>query len=161
MSMICELFIVPEQAGKRVLANPKGIHQLLGSFAQSDSVSLEKSWHGIHFVLTGSAWEGDPPLNVIAGGGVPVGQEDVGYGPARYVDPAQVRELDRALEAISEEEFSRRFDPAALEEAEIYPRIWDEPLEDLRHEYWTYLEEMKQLVHRAAQQGHGLLIAVR
>src|SRR5215207_2984929 len=24
---------------------------------------LEKAWHGIHFLLTGTAWEGDPPLS--------------------------------------------------------------------------------------------------
>ncbi len=30
---------------------------------------FEKSWGGLHYLLTGTAWEGEPPLNFLMGGG--------------------------------------------------------------------------------------------
>jgi hypothetical protein len=162
MSMICELFIVPPKVARQVMTDPRGIHKLLESLEGSEwVVSLEKSWHGIHFTLTGTPWECDSPLNLLAGGGVPVGDEDVGYGPARLLEPAEVSKVDEALQAISEEEFARRFDTKALAKAEIYPQIWDEPVEDLKEEYGSYFQQMKQHVGRARQEGHALLITIR
>jgi hypothetical protein len=162
MSMICELFIVPEQTARQVLDNPAEIHQLLESLEDSQSVlSLEKSWHGLHFVLAGTAWGGDPPLNLLVGGGLPVGNEDVGYGPARVLDPVGVTEFDKALEAISDADFARRFDPEELTTAEIYPQIWDEPLEELLQEYRSYFQEMKRHVHRAAQSRQAVIVTIR
>jgi len=161
MGMICELFVVPAQAARNVLADPAGIHELLQSLDQSDSaLSLEKSWHGLHFALTGTEWGGKPPLNFLLGG-VPVGNEDVGYGPARVSGPEDVLELDRVLAAISEEEFRRRFDFDGLAAADIYPQIWDEPVEELKDEYAGYFQAMKDHVRRAAAQGQALIITLR
>ncbi|NUR82053.1 MAG: DUF1877 family protein [Terrabacter sp.] len=52
-------------------------------------LDLDKSWHGIHFLLTGTDWSaGDAGA---AGGAIlggrPVGEDD-GYGPARLLEPA-------------------------------------------------------------------------
>jgi hypothetical protein len=161
MSMICDLYVVPAKAAQEVLGRPASIHKLLESLQRSDSCrSLDKSWHGLHFVLTGTDWEGDPPLNFLGRGGTPVGDVDVGYGPARVLSPSEVAELDAALGAISDEEFARRFDPARLAEAEIYPQIWDEPIEELRQEYGDHFQDMKRHVHRAAQNGHALIVVV-
>ena len=140
MSMICELFIVPAAAARQVLDDPAKVHDLLESLMGSGAgLSLEKSWHGLHVVLTGTAWEGVSPLNFLATGGATVGDDDIGYGPARILDPAGVAELDKALGAISDAEFARRFIPAALSKAEIYPEIWAEPLEDLLDERFDLL----------------------
>jgi hypothetical protein len=162
MSMICELFIVPAQAAREVIADPSGIHDLLDSLEGSDAaISLEKSWHGLHFVLTGTASEGEPPLNFLVSGGDPVGDEDVGYGPARILGPTRVAVLDAALAGFPNGDFERNFDLAKLSAAEIYPDIWDEPLDDLKQEYGEYLQEMRTHVHRAAQSGQALLVAIR
>jgi Domain of unknown function (DUF1877) len=64
MGMICELFIVPAASAREVLDQPAKIHELYNSLMGSGAgLSLEKSWHGLHFVLTGTAWEGVSPLN--------------------------------------------------------------------------------------------------
>lgn len=42
---------------------------------------MDKAWHGIHYLLTGTAWEGDPPLNFLVTGGREVGTEEIGIGP--------------------------------------------------------------------------------
>lgn len=90
-----------------------------------------------------------------------MGDEDVGYGPARLLDPTAVTALNAALAAFSDADFDRNFDPAGLSGAEIYPPIWDEPLEDLKQEYAGYLQEMKTHVKRAAETGQALLVAIR
>ena len=162
MSMICELFIVPPQTARQLVADPARIHDVLESLEGSDSVlSLEKSWHGLHFALTGTAWEGTPPLNFLAGGGVPIGNQDVGYGPARLLDPPGVTALSAALAAFSDVDFTRNFDPPRLSGAEIYPQIWDEPLEELKEEYGSYLQQLKAHVRRAAEEGQALLVTIR
>src|SRR5687767_14577361 len=44
---------------------------------------LDKAWHGIHYLLTGTAAEGGKPLDFLVSGGREVGNVDIGYGPAR------------------------------------------------------------------------------
>ena len=52
---------------------------------------LDKAWHGIHYLLTGTAWAGAEPLNFIVCGGTEVGDIDVGYGPARVFSSNDVK----------------------------------------------------------------------
>src|SRR5687768_1443031 len=88
-------------------------------------LDIEKSWHGIHFVLTGSDWGGASPLNFLVSGGAEVGDEDVGYGPARAFTSGEVRAIHEALAQLSPEGFARRVNLEALLEAGIYPDMWD------------------------------------
>src|SRR5262245_51191373 len=37
---------------------------------ESFAESLDKAWHGIHYLLTGTAWEGVLPLDFLVRGGV-------------------------------------------------------------------------------------------
>jgi hypothetical protein len=136
---------------------------LAGLESSEVGLSLEKSWHGLHYVLTGSAWEGTPPLNFLVSGGQPVGDEedDVGYGPARVIDPESVAALHAVLSTFPQEQFESRLDPEQLESAEIYPGIWDEPVDDLREEYGEYFASVKDHVRRAAESGQALVIAIR
>ena len=161
MSMIGEVYLVPVEKAQSLTTDPSGVHALIEELQGSEqAISLEKSWHGLHFVLTGTAWEGNPPLNFIAGGGVPLGDEDVGYGPGRLLAVPDVRALDAALDEISDADFIEKLDPVRLTEADIYPQIWDEPLEDLQQEYAGYFNEFRSLVKRAAKTGQALMIAI-
>jgi hypothetical protein len=36
-------------------------------------LDLDKTWHAIHFLLTGDPWEGEPPLRNAVLGGTPLG----------------------------------------------------------------------------------------
>lgn len=160
--MIGSLFMVPKQDALTVLRDPTGIHDLLERlYGTSSHVSLEKSWHGLHFVLTGTAWDGQPPLNFLVTGGKPIGEEDVGYGPARLLDLTAVSTLAAALTSFTDAQFEKRFDLAALEREEIYPRIWDEPRDDLLSEYGGYFQDLKAFVARAAKANQALIIAIQ
>jgi hypothetical protein len=63
-----------------------------------ETLSLQKLWHGVHFVLCGSAEASSTLLSQAVLGGVALGDDDegfAGYGPARYFAAAAVAELSR------------------------------------------------------------------
>ena len=160
MGMYLQLHALDPAAAERLAAEPEGMEELLDEDPESsDLVSLEKAWHGLHFLLTGSAEGGDPPLNFLLKGGTPVG-EDLGYGEPRLLAPAEVRQMDAALAGLSADQLWARFDPARMKQEGIYPGIWDEPEAELREEYVGYFQELKRLVHAAAGRGQALLVAL-
>jgi len=124
-----------------------------------ESISLDKAWHGIHFLLTGSASKMNGGASLAILGGKPIG-EDLGYGPARVLSPSQVKAIAIALEKETPESLSSRYDPQAMEKAQIYPSIWQregkEGLQFLLDSYKSLLAFYK----RAADKGQAIVIAI-
>jgi hypothetical protein len=89
-------------------------------------IDVDTSWHALHVLFTGSATPGKPPLDFILGG-TPVGDIDLGEGPARMFSSADVRKIAAALALINVETLRSRFDPIALMQHQIYPMHWDRP----------------------------------
>ena len=123
---------------------------------------LDKAWHGIHFLLTGSAWEGDPPLNFLVCGGRKVGDIDIGYGPARVFRAIEVHGISCALSIFSPEVLKERFDPVRMTQEDIYPTIWNrDPSEDDALGYLLeYFAVLKDFVQKAADRNLGLVITI-
>src|SRR5260370_14819194 len=112
MAMIGNLRPASDAEIERLLANPADITRFLfGADAdESERVVLDKAWHAIHFVLTGSRLGGDEPLNFLVTEGIPVGEVDVGFGPARVLTSLQVRQLAAALASLEPDQIARRVD---------------------------------------------------
>src|SRR5438105_13579273 len=123
MAMIGNLRPASDAEIERLLANPAEITRFLyGADAQDgERAVLNKAWHAIHFVLTGSRLGGEEPLNFLASEGTPVGEIDVGYGPARVLTSQQVRALAKALSSLAPEDLAARVDLRKLDEELIYP----------------------------------------
>ena len=163
MSMIGNLRIVSDDVLHDLLASPSKIQDFLyseESEAGDDHTDLDKAWHSIHFVLNGSAWEGDFPLGFLVSAGVPVGEEDVGYGPARAFLSHEVCAIHAALTAISDSEFSGRFSVAAMKEADIYPSFGVASDEEELPYFLQYFQILKAFVARAAMQKKALLVYI-
>jgi Domain of unknown function (DUF1877) len=93
------------------------------------SISIEKAWHGVHYLLCGQAVPGADLASQAVMGGTEVG-EDLGYGPARYFNPAEVAAIARELTRPNlEAEMTARFDPAQMANLGIYPGQFD-PVDD-------------------------------
>jgi hypothetical protein len=130
---------------------------------ESEELYLDKSWEGIQFLLLrGDGWEhgGEPPLNFVVFGGQPIGDVDVGYGPARALTSQEVRTIAAALEEAPPDEFRERFDPDRMMEVGVYPEIWDrDPQEDDSLGYLIeYYTDLRDFVRRTAERGDGLLV---
>jgi hypothetical protein len=141
-------------------------------------VDVDKAWHAIHWLLTGSADDRPPPapkrglfrrsapepgpagaewLAVL--GGEPVG-DDNGYGPARLLRPEQVAAVAAALTPLDRDALGGRVDLAAMEAAELYPGIWDE--EDVYDEYLgPSYEVLRDFYLAAAREQAAVLLAIQ
>src|SRR5216683_6998989 len=123
MEMIGNLRPASDAEIQQLLASPADVTRFLyGADADGrERLVLKKAWHAIHFVLTGSRLGGDEPLNFLVSEGTPVGEVDVGYGPARVLTGAQVRSLAIALAALEPEDVAARVDLRQLDAEVIYP----------------------------------------
>ncbi len=83
-------------------------------------MDVDKAWHGIHFLLTGEVWGGEPPL-ANRDTWRYRDRDDVGYGPARYLSVDEVRAAAAALKDITPDGLRSRYVAAELSENEIYP----------------------------------------
>lgn len=66
-----------------------------------DELDIDKSWRALEATLEALTPPGDRARDAVLGG-APLG-EDLGYGPARWIDPAAVVALSSALAAVSED----------------------------------------------------------
>jgi hypothetical protein len=149
-------------ARARVEASPRPAPLNL-SDGEGDMGDIDKAWHGIHFLLTGSADESArPPLNFLMTGGTEVGEEDVGYGPPRVYTAAETRDIAKALATVSDDELRRRYDPDAMMRAEIYPEIWDrDPASDDPLGYlMEYMGVLRNMLATVTSNGHGLMVVL-
>jgi hypothetical protein len=146
---------------ERLLENPSGITRFLfGSEAdERERVVLNKAWHAIHFALTGTRLGGDEPLNFLVAEGTPVGDVDVGYGPARVLTSGQVQSIASALAPVDPEEVGRRVDVQKLDEELIYPGNWQRDGIGVDYIVANY-RDMRDLIERAAAQGQGLILYI-
>ena len=161
MSMITIVYAVPQAAAER-LEQDADFFDEVTQFDNSDfsSCSLEKAWHGLHFLLTGQADEASAPLGFILSGGKELPETDGGYGPARLFTADETRDISAALSALSGEQLWSRFDETKMTDEGVYPSIWDEPEADLRDEYVTYFRELRKFLKFAAADGACLLVTL-
>jgi hypothetical protein len=125
-----------------------------------DELDVDKAWHGIHFLLTGTAWKGSFPLKLHRQRRQGGRRRRRRYGPARALMSEDVRRLNAALEPFTSEELKRRFDSEQMTRLQIYPEIWDrDPEEDDSLAYLIeYYTDLRDFVRRTADRGHGLLV---
>ena len=120
-----------------------------------DGLSLEKSWHSLHYLLTGSAQEVDSPLGNAILGGKEIGP-DMGYGPARFLDASQVQEVSSALNKVSNHDLARRFDLRAMTAAKVYACDDEGELKLAQH----YFQHLVKYYAEAARQGNAMLLYI-
>jgi len=161
MAMIGNLRPASDADITRLLANPVEITRFLyGSEADGcDRLVLNKAWHAIHFVLNGSRLGGEAPLNFLVSEGTPVGDVDVGYGPARVLTSRQVRQLSDALRPIQPDDVKARVDLKRFDDEAIYPGNWQRNGYDVDYVV-SYYEQMRDLIARAADKDQGLVLYI-
>lgn len=125
-------------------------------------VDLHKSWQILHYVLTGTPDSGPAPLNLLLVGGEDVG-DDLGYGPARFIEPRLMQDFARALSAFDLNIALGRISPARMAAAGVYGADFDDDedaadFSDLTKEVALYFQSLKEFAFTAAATRQGALI---
>jgi len=127
MGMVACFTSLPPAELQRLRDDPSEIEEFLypdgGNEEPPHYYDLDKSWHGLHYLLTGETYGGKPPLSQAVLGGTEFG-EDGGYGPARYLPAEDVHAIAEALGRIAPDALTQRFNPDDMEARQIYPDIW-------------------------------------
>jgi hypothetical protein len=122
---------------------------------------LEGAWHGLHFLFTGTAWEGDQPACYLIQGGEDVGDDEFDV-PPRLLRPELALDFSQFLAGLSDDELRRRYDPDRMTELKIDPRgLWldatprsGRALDMLLESF----EELKSFAQRASAADDGLIV---
>ena len=123
------------------------------SSGEGEECYLDKSWHALHFCLTGTAQGGRPPLYFFLHGGVAI-SEDLGYGPMRAFFAERAQAISVRLQNF---DLKSKYDPRKMAEESIYPDIWKR--EDNTN--WEYLEtnfeKLKSFMKHCARSQLGFI----
>ena len=149
--------------GRKPEPPPPPVEPLLLAAGEGEVMTIEKAWGGAHYLLTETAWEGEPPLNFLVGGGKYLEADGPWNTPPRTFSPAETREIKAALDRVSDEELRRRYAPERMMELEIYPEIWDrtpDDGDDPLSEVMEGIGAVRDAVADAVRRGYGLLISL-
>lgn len=155
---------VDEQEASRLVDDQPFLELLLFGAEDPEPVpdprqlDLDKLWHGVLWLLTGSVQESAAGLGAVLFGGREVG-DDLGLGPARLMRPREVAEVYRALVAVPEAVMVARYDPESMEAAGVYPDALWARSDTLGELLLPALRDVVEHYALAVQHGDGLLIA--
>lgn len=129
-------------------------HALALAGDEGVETSLDKGWHGVHWLLGGA-----PPLDFLLHGGRTLDRID---GRPRLLDAEQVARIHDALVRVPDEALRARFDPAAMTAARVYPPIWDRDTPDDDDLQWLLdtAADLRAGVRAAAESGLGLIVVI-
>jgi hypothetical protein len=144
----------------RLKMDERFLEQTLENAPDDRSVYLDKAWHGIHFLLSGSAEATKTLASKVIFGGESFGP-DQAYGRAQLLTSAEVKAIAKLLTKLTPELISARYNPQALEKAEIYPSIiWvREGPEALKYVLQFY-KPLVEFYQRAAERGNAVIFVV-
>jgi hypothetical protein len=90
-------------------------------FADRPHCDLETTWAGLHFLFTGTAWDGTEPACYLLRGGEDIGDADeLGYSVLHALNPARTRAFATFLESLTHQELEQRFDAGKMMALGIY-----------------------------------------
>jgi hypothetical protein len=123
-------------------------------------VYLDKSWHGIHYLLTGSVESNGTLASKVIMGGGDIGP-DRGYGPAQLLEPADVKAIAQLLEQTTPDMLAKRFKPKEMTRADIYPgEIWARDGDEALSYVLDYYKKLVAFYKLAAERGQAVILVI-
>jgi len=145
----------------RAEAAPPSANPLWPPPAPGEQLELDKAWHGLHFLLTGTADGGTEPACFLLSGGDELGDDD--ELQVRLLRPEEVRAFAEHLASLTTDELTGRFDPERMTKLEIYPHvIWKRPeaTDAPRGFLFGAFAELREFVGRVASDGDAIVVCI-
>ena len=157
-SMIWRAVAMDAARFAQVQKNPDLLARML--FSEGDqTISLDKDWHGIHYLLTGTVWDVKDSAGQAIFGGKEFG-DDMGYGPAHMLTAAQVKAIAAALAKTSPDSLAARYDAETMMKLDIYPAVWDREGPQALAALLRSYGELVAFYRRAAAKGQIVVIVM-
>lgn len=183
--MCCQLFALPDTTVQRLRAEPALLARVLSPDDEPPTppprrswwrrvlgrarppalaseaplvADLDKAWHGIHYLLTQRAYDGDAPWSFLLCGEIDLAGDGMTLHAHRA---AQVHAFHTALAALPDHDLRARFDVAAMAELEIYPDVWRRPGADDELDYlMENVASLRRFLEEADAARLGCLVAI-
>jgi len=126
------------------------------SFVEGERIELDmdKSWDGANFCLRKLLHNGECP-NFFEDG-KPIGDVEVGYGPAMCFDSRLTARIARAYCAVTRDDLLAQYAPEEM--GDVYPsKLWDDDKETLSY-LEDYFLELQNFLRQAEQHHMGVVV---
>lgn len=120
-------------------------------------LDLDKAWSGLHFLLSGGTAKEEAKADDPILGGERIGDEDIGFGPARVLGRESVRSVAERLAATDFGAFRGLFLERVLGNEEVYPCHEDE--EDFNYLEYNFAA-LAAFYGRCAGSGKDMLLFI-
>ncbi|HEY6620186.1 MAG TPA: YfbM family protein [Steroidobacteraceae bacterium] len=123
-------------------------------------IDIDEAWHGIHYLLTGSADSNKTLASKVIMGGKDIGP-DRGYGPAQLLMPAEVKAIAKLLEETTPEMLRARYKPKEMTRAGVYPgEIWARDGDEAMQYVLEYYKKLVAFYKLAALRGQAVILLI-
>lgn len=147
MSMTGNYLLIDEDIFQDIMSNKISIFSILDNpkyFNSEEYLNIGASWDIIHYAICGEQWEGNPPYNYVVLGGKRINDENVGYGPARYLSPTQIKEAYEVIKDVNQDEWTTKYNWDKILHDVLYSKTTDGNNDDIDDNSEYDYEELKK-----------------
>lgn len=163
MGMICNLLRVTNSELEEYLKDSSLLENIIYNEETDEEnpnlTDIDKSWDAIIFLLTGEGVTNiDHPLTKVLFSGQFIDEgQDLGYGPAHYLTPEQVTELNNQISKITIEELKLKYNPERMAELEVYPAVWEKAGDEAFEYLGESFKSVQKVYSDAAKNGEAII----
>lgn len=165
MRMIGYYYMADEKILNRIRNSEFSIDDLMYSDSyyidRSKCIDVDKSWHAIHFTLTGKAYDvcNSNPLSKVVLGGNFVNNKNI-YSPVLYITPEEVKTTYKSMEKIDESYFRMKFNMKNMIKNKVYPVMKELEKESFFKYVWGGFQLIKAFFRVASKNNYYILFHV-
>ena len=170
MGVVISLVQFTPQKLQEYLDNPEQFSNDLPDLernVENPSCYLDKAWDAVQYVLTGTSM-GDPSLKekssddaqkilslAIYSGQYFDEEQELGMGPASYLTPDQVKQIDGIVSKMDSSFVKERYNPTHMDKIGIYPVFWSKNPNNIEYVDENF-NNLKTFYADAASKGHAI-----
>ena len=128
---------------------------------EADLHYLNKAWHVLHYLMTGTAEEVAAPLGFLLTGGSTIGEQLPGYDAVpRAFFSGETKKIAAEVQRLQLETMAARFDWPEMMRQQVYPeiRIAEKFPAQLWSDYSGHFGHLKEFLQTAAAANQGFVI---
>ena len=128
--------------------------------SNGEYLDIDKTWQIIRYVLTGTAMgcNGNILDNITPyDWNNVINDEDMGMGPAMYINNITVKEISNKLEKFTKENFKENISIEDMVEKQIYPIYEDDDVQEIFEYSYPYFLELKDYFARTSNENKYII----